>query len=138
MEVKSLQRSWWQRLLGIPATGSPVETGCWSYKNSQVTIDLKRVPELSGPGGAIRLEGKNLPFRILVVHSEDGAYCAFRNHCKHMGRRLDPVPGTETVQCCSVGKSTYAYDGRLLNGPAKGPAETFPVQQSNGELIITL
>jgi nitrite reductase/ring-hydroxylating ferredoxin subunit len=138
MEVKSLKRSWWQRLLGIPETGSPIETGCWSYRNSQVTIDLKRVPELSRLGGAIRLEGKNLPFRILVFHAADGSYCVFRNHCKHMGRRLDPIPGTETVQCCSVNKSTYAYDGRLLNGPAKGPLETFPVQQLNGELVVTL
>lgn len=99
---------------------------------------MERASELSEPGGALRLEGKNLPERILIIHADDGSYRAFGNRCKHMGRRLDPVPQSTTVQCCSVSKTTYAYDGSVLYGPAKGPIETFEVQAADGKLVVVL
>jgi nitrite reductase/ring-hydroxylating ferredoxin subunit len=138
MEVKTLKRSILQRLFGIPATKIPSNPGCWTYAQGKLEVDLARAVELSKPGGAIRLEGSNLPERVLVVHGEDGNYYAFRNRCKHMGRRLDPVPGTSTVQCCSIGKTTYAYDGGVLSGPAKGPVQTLAIQANNGKLVIAL
>jgi nitrite reductase/ring-hydroxylating ferredoxin subunit len=136
MEVKSLNRSFWQRLFGIPATKPPADGGCWTYSNGRLLIDLSRVPELSNPGGAIRMEGSNLPDRILVVYGEDEKFRAFRNRCRHMGRRLDPVPGTLNVQCCSISKSTYGYEGNVVYGPAKGPVEVLAVQHTNGKLVI--
>ena len=138
MEVITLKRRILQRLFGISATKIPLDPGCWTYADGHLRINLGRAPELSKPGGAIRVERKNLPQRILVLHGEDGNFYTFRNRCRHMGRRLDPVPGTRTVQCCSVGKATYAYDGRIISGPAKEPVGTFAVQVKNGELVIAL
>lgn len=138
MEVKILKRSFLQRLFGISATKPPADLGCWSYGAGKVLVDLRRAPELSQPGGAIRLEGKNLPERVLVVHGDDGNYYAFRNRCKHMGRRLDPVPATGTVQCCSVSKSTYGYDGGVVYGPAKEAVATFKTEVQDGQLVIIL
>ena len=101
MEVKFLQRNIFQRILGLPATAKPQDADCWSYADGKLTLDLKRVPELEKPGGAIRLEGRNLPERILVIFGEDEKFYVFRNRCTHVGhRRLDPVPGTKTIQCC--------------------------------------
>jgi Rieske Fe-S protein len=51
-------------------------------------------------------------------------------------RRLDYVPGTETVQCCSVSKSTYAFDGSKIHGPAPEPILTYPVEVGERELRI--
>ena len=100
-------------------------------------IDLKRAPELETPGGALRLEGDGLPRRVLVIRGDDGGFCAFHNRCTHLGhRRLDPVPGTETVQCCSVNKSTYTYDGRKVYGPNPAPVRTFPVKVDGERLIV--
>ncbi len=138
MEIRFLKRNILQRFLGIPASKRPRYDSCWTYSDSKVVIDLKQAPELSEPGGAIRLEGKGLPDRVLVIHGDDGAYHAFSNRCKHMGRRLDPVPGDRTVQCCSVGKTTYAYDGSVLSGPAKEAARTLAVEVSNGGLVVVL
>lgn len=138
MEIKFLKRSILQRLFGISATAKPSNPDCWTYSSGKVMIDLTRAPELSKPGGALRLEGKQLPDRILLVNGEDGNYHAFRNRCQHMRRRLDPVPGTQTIQCCSVNKTTYAYDGKVLYGPAKNPVKAFEVQARNRELVITL
>jgi nitrite reductase/ring-hydroxylating ferredoxin subunit len=138
MEIKFLKRNILQRLFGIPATKKPRDNSCWTYSDSKLVIDLKSTPELSEPGGAIRLEGHGLPDRILVIRGNDGAYHAFSNRCKHMGRRLDPVPGDRTVQCCSVGKATYAYDGSVLFGPAKEAVKTLAVEISNGKLVVAL
>ena len=102
MKPVSLKRTFFQRILGIPATKPPADEGCWTFSGGTVEIDLSRAPELSKSWGAIRLEKKNLPERILVIRDDDDRYYVFRNQCQHMGRRLDPVPGTHTVQCCSL------------------------------------
>ena len=107
MGIKFLKRSFFQRLLGISATTKPGIDDCWNYAEGKLTIDLDKAVELKIPGGAIRFEGKGLPERVLVVSGEDGDYRAFHNRCTHLGhRRLDPVPGTSTVQCCSINKCT--------------------------------
>ena len=68
---------------------------------------------------------------------QDG-YHAFENKCAHGGRKLDPVAGTETVCCCSVGKAGYDYDGQVLAGSADGAIKVFPVTAENGRLTVDL
>ena len=116
----------------------PVDAGCWSYTGERVVIDLNRVPELAHPNGAIRIEGKGLTDRILVVHGQDGEYHAFRNRCLHAGRRLDPVPGTETIQCCSIGKMTYDMQGTVVHGTVDGSLTVFEVHREDNHLAVTL
>lgn len=139
MSVTFLKRNFFQRLFGISATSRPVEDDCWRYSDGKLVVELAKAGELNSPGGAIRLEGKNLPKRVLVVHGEDGEYRAFHNRCTHMGhRRLDPVPGTTTVQCCSVNKSTYDVEGNKIFGPTPQPITRFPVEKEEGRLIVSL
>ncbi len=64
------------------------------------------------PGSGVRLEGKGLDPRLLVFHGDDGQYHAIDNRCTHMGRRIDTIAGSGTIQCCSVSKSTFTYDGQ--------------------------
>lgn len=139
MAIKFLKRSLFQRLLGIPATTKPLDPGCWTYSDGKVTIDLKGASELQKPGGAIRLEGRSLPERLLVLFGEDGQYHAFQNRCTHVGhRRLDPVPGTNTVQCCSVSKSTYNFEGIKVHGPTPKPIRTYLTETEGDRLIVTI
>jgi len=139
MEIKFLKRSFFQRLLGKPATSSPKNPDCWSYSDGKLSIDLKNAPELEKPGGALRFEGGDLPVRVLVFLGEDKKYHAFRNRCTHMGhRRLDPVPGTDTVQCCSINKSTYDYEGRKIYGPAPEPITNYATTLDNNRLVVTI
>lgn len=122
MAVKFLNRNFFQRLFGLPATPKPLDPQCWTFSDGKIMIDLKRALELKKHGGALRLEGDGLPMRVLVIRGEDGEFYAFHNRCTHLGhRRLDPVPSTGTVQCCSVNKSTYTYDGSKIYGPPTGP-----------------
>jgi nitrite reductase/ring-hydroxylating ferredoxin subunit len=139
MAVTFLKRSIWQRIFGVSATGQPQDDAGWQYGAGQLTIDLERTPELTRPGNALRFEGKSLPVRVLVVYGEDETYRAFHNRCTHMGhRRLDYVPGTETVQCCSVNKSTYTFKGEKIHGPTPKPVQTYPVEVADGQLRIRI
>jgi Rieske Fe-S protein len=139
MGIKFLKRSFFQRLLGISATTKPRIDDCWNYVDGKLTIDLSEASELKTPGVAIRFEGKNLPKRVLVVCGEEGEHRAFLNRCTHLGhRRLDPVPGTDTVQCCSVNKSTYDSSGNKIFGPTSHPITRYPVEKDQEKLIVLI
>ena len=99
---------------------------------------MSKAGELARKGGAIRLEGQNLPQRVLVFQGRDGAFHALQNKCTHGGRRLDPLPDQPQIECCSVGKSKFDYSGEKLAGPAKGPVDAYAVRQENGKLFISL
>ena len=50
MSVKFLQRSIWQRIFGICATGKPDDDDGWRYEAGQLTISLDRMAQLTRPG----------------------------------------------------------------------------------------
>jgi nitrite reductase/ring-hydroxylating ferredoxin subunit len=136
--TKSYKRNPFQRILGIPQTRVPANADCWRLEDGKLSLDLERAPELAEEFGAIRIEAASLPHPVLVMRDGRGRFRAFRNKCSHGGRRLDPVPGTETLCCCSVGKSTFDYDGKVLSGSAKAPIDTFAVEVREKRLLIQL
>ncbi len=138
MSVQKLDRNIFQRLFGVCSTRRPSEKGGWTASAGKITLDLGAMPELKSKGSAIRLEGQGLKDPVLLVHGDDATYRAFKNRCTHGKRALDPVPGTNTVQCCSVGTSTFSYDGSLVEGPAKGPLTVYRVDQDGDFLTITV
>lgn len=125
-----------KRLFGICETRPPQDPGSWRVLDGDILVELARVPELDIPGGAIRLEDRRLPERVLVVRGENGRFHAFRNRCTHMGRRIDPLPGTDWIRCCSVSKSTFAPDGKVISGPAPHRLATFETRVEGGQLVI--
>jgi nitrite reductase/ring-hydroxylating ferredoxin subunit len=129
---------WFKRLLGICSTRPPADPGAWRRVPDGLEIDLQRVPELSNAGGAIRLEEGDARQRVLVVHGEDGHYHAFVNRCTHMGRRIDPLPGTDRVRCCSVSKSTFDYTGAVISGAAQRGLQTLAVRLQEGRLTVEI
>ena len=129
---------WLKRIFGISETPPPGNDASWEFANQAIKIDLNQMPEIAHPGSAVRLEGKGLPVRTLVVHGKDGDFHAFANRCTHMGRRIDILPGTDRIECCSVSKSTFDYGGQPLGGAAKKPLQVFTVALSDKELTIQL
>lgn len=130
--------SLFKRIFGICETPLPQDGGCWSLVGDRIEIDLQRAPELQETGQAIRLEGANLPERLLVLRGSDGKFHVFKNRCSHFGRRLDPVPGKQEVRCCSMGQSTYDYSGNVKSGSARDAVEIFAVRLDQDRLIIEL
>jgi nitrite reductase/ring-hydroxylating ferredoxin subunit len=127
-----------RRIFGISDTGPPANQNCWRYAGGKVEVELTDAEELKQKGSAIRLEGKGLPRRLLLVHGIDGDYHAYENKCTHFSRRLDPLPGQPMVRCCSVNKSTFDYGGSKVSGPAKGAIKSFVVEKLDQRLVIRL
>lgn len=127
-----------KRLLGIPVTAAPKDGESWSLGDGVVEIRLDRVPELSQPGGAIRLEGKGLEPRLMVLNGIDGEFHAYSNNCACSGWRIDPVEGEEKVRCCTLAASTYDYQGAKLSGPAEKDLQVFPVEVEGDRIIVRL
>jgi nitrite reductase/ring-hydroxylating ferredoxin subunit len=136
--TRTYGRNLFQRILGIPQTRIPADAGCWRLEEGKLRIDLERAPELAEAFGAVRIEAEDLPHRVLVMRDGDGRYRAFRNACSHGKRRLDPVPGTRTLCCCSVGRSTFDYEGAVLSGAAKQPVHPLAVEVRDERLLIRI
>lgn len=124
-------------LAGLCET-KPLNQDHWEVQGNKVLVKIKEVPELHRPGRATYLQGKGLSTRLLIVRGDDGNYHCFSNRCTHMGRRLDPVKGKPEIRCCSVGHSTFDYQGGKLKGPAKRPIQVYSSRVENDELLIML
>ena len=127
-----------KRIFGICETSLPGNADAWIIENGAVRIDLAYMPELQASGSGVRLEGSGLDPRLLVFHGDDGQYYALANRCTHMGRRIDTIRGSNTIECCSVSKSTFTYDGSPVSGAAKKPLKRFPVRREGETLIVSL
>ena len=138
MSYQTSKRNIFQRLLGKPITVGPADDGCWQVDGSQLNIDLARAAELASPYGAICLEGTARPNKLMVMRDGQDEFHAFENKCAHGGRSLDPVPGTDTVCCCSMGKSVFGYDGQALAGSAEGPITVYAVTAGDERLTVDL
>jgi nitrite reductase/ring-hydroxylating ferredoxin subunit len=137
MAVKGLKRSIFQRILGICATRPPANPDCWTHAGGSVSVNMAQATELIPKGGAIRLEGKGLPKRVLVFRDDAGALRAFENQCTHKHRRIDPVPGESILQCCSVNAAAYDYTGAKIEGPGEGGLVALALKEEDGKLVVT-
>ncbi len=137
-DIRFLRRTLFQRICGVSLTPE-LARDCWTFDGKKIVIELTKIPQLNLPGGSVRLEGGNLPKRVLVVCGQDLQYRAYHNRCTHIGhRRLDLVPGTDTILCCSVSKSTYGVDGRKVFGPAPRDLACFHLEKIADKLVISL
>jgi len=124
-------------IFGICETKS-LSPGLWSLENGKVRVKVGQIHELSEKGGTVYLSGQGLSKPVLVVKTEDEGYLAFANKCTHGGRKLDPVPGEPLLRCCSLGHSTFDYEGSKVSGLAKGPLTRYSVELLEGDLLIAL
>jgi len=127
-----------KRILGICETKKPKDPRCWRYSKGRVIIAWARAPELQKPCGAIRLEGKSLPERLLVLYGMNGQFYAYRNRYTFMRRRIDPILGSEKIRCCGIPGPTFDYSGHVTSGPVKEPLKTYRVEMNKCNLIVWL
>ena len=129
-----------KRILGICETRKPSKPECWRQVDGRLEVDLGLAGELSLPGDAIRREGSDLgKDKILVIFGQDGEYRAFKNRCTHVGhRRIDPLHGEPLLRCCSVSKSTYNYEGKVVSGPANEPLTVLECEIVDNRLVVKL
>ena len=125
-------------ILGICET-KPLSEDLWSLEENKVHVKLSQISDPLPEGGAVYLKGEGLGKPVLILRTEEGQYLAFENRCTHgMHRKLDHVPGESKLRCCSVGHSTFDYEGKKLKGMAKGPLTRYEIEERDGDLIVTL
>jgi Rieske Fe-S protein len=125
-------------LFGICAT-KPLADELWSMEDGKAKLKLADAPQLAQNGGGIYIQGKGLEKPILIIKSDGGDILAFTNSCTHGGRKIDPVAGEAKLRCCSVGHSTFDYDGNVLSGGAKGPLTKHEVVvDEDSNVVITI
>jgi cytochrome b6-f complex iron-sulfur subunit len=125
-------------IFGICET-KPLSPDLWSREANRVRVKVGQVPELSREGDAVYLKGESLEKPLLVLKTGGDQYLAFANRCTHVGhRKLDPVPGQRTLRCCSIGHSTFDYEGKRLSGLAKDALTRHETEMSEGDLLIKL
>jgi len=119
---------------------SPLADDVWSLMDSQIALDLAKVPALSEKGGAGYMAGKGLAKPVLVVRGQDNNLYAYENACPHGGRKIDPMQGEAKLRCCSVNHSTFDYNGKVLSGPAQHKHELrrLLTSQADGKLLISV
>lgn len=124
-------------ILGICDTKQAADN-TWEAKDGKVTVDVASIPELNQAGGAAYLKGEGLEHPVLVFKVGNNEFYAYRSKCAHGGRKIDPIPGEKKLRCCSLGHSSYDYEGKVLSGPAKDNLVKYETELAGDKLIIKI
>ncbi len=101
--------------------------------DGMLTLTLAQYPELSQPGGVLRLlpEGATEPIYVLVQDARH--HVALSPICTHLGCTVD-VQGGRLV--CPCHGSTYDREGRVLRGPAERPLARYATQFTEDDRLV--
>ena len=104
--------------------------------NGRITLELTRYPELTKPGGSLKVMPDGAANPVYVLALGDGSYAALSPICTHLGCTVD-IQGQRLV--CPCHGSTYDRAGKVLQGPAERPLARLATNlSSTGVLTIDL
>ena len=104
--------------------------------DGRIELALAHYPELSAPGGSLRILADERADPIYVLAQGDGAFTALSPICTHLGCTVD-IQGVRLV--CPCHGSTYDRTGLVLQGPAERPLARYATRlTSDGVLTIDL
>jgi Rieske Fe-S protein len=103
--------------------------------DGKVELALRQYPELTEPGGWLKLQPAGHPEPVYVLRLDRGDFAALSPVCTHLGCRVD-IQGPVLV--CPCHGSTYDREGNVLRGPAPLPLAHYPVQRTVEGVIIDL
>ena len=128
-------------LLLVPL--APLLGGCASLVTRSVApiegklhLALVHYPELSQPGGVLRIRPVGSEEPIYVLVNEARRHVALSPICTHLGCTVE-VQTARLV--CPCHGSTYDREGNVLQGPAQRPLARYTVElTADGVLVIDL
>ena len=125
--------------LGLIASYLPVALVACS--ESESTANTANTEELFSMGTVSQLEKAgyllNKEAEVLVINNSKGELIAINPVCTHQGCIVDWSSDEKQFVCpCHYAK--YAPDGKVLAKPATSPLSTYPVQEDNGEILVSL
>jgi Rieske Fe-S protein len=127
--------------LGTAALAAALTQGCASLMtrrvpvaDGRVRLDLRQYPELTEPGGTLRLLPDGWADPLYVLSLTPGRFVALSPICTHLGCTVE-MSGQRLI--CPCHGSTYDREGKVLQGPAERPLRQFPSRvMPDGLLVI--
>lgn len=96
-------------------------------------LPLLAYPQLSGPGGALKLHVEGTAAQVYVLALPEGGFAAVSPICAHLGCTVG-IEGEHLV--CPCHGSTYDRRGGLLKGPAQRGLRTFRTALDEGGVLV--
>lgn len=124
-------------LLGICET-KPLDPALWSVDGETAKLKIVQKSDVLPKGGGVYVQGRGLKRPLLVIRTQEDNYLAFTNSCPHGHRKIDHVPDSQILKCCSVMHSTFDYEGKRLSGPAKDGLIRHTVTIDGADLLVKL
>lgn len=115
-----------------------LDRDCLTFHEERVVVDLAKAPELAVAGNAANLIDRRRSVELIVVHVEEGIYCALSRFCTHAGRTLAYIRSRKLLQCTNFNHSCFELDGNVRKGPAEVPLASHRVRVRDGLLEIDL
>jgi Rieske Fe-S protein len=130
----------------VTCAAAALLTGCASLAtrrvepvNGVIRLDIGKYPELSRPGGSVKIQpvGQTEPLLVLAVAGAGARpeYSVLSPRCTHQGCTVE-VQGQYLV--CPCHGSTYDRRGMVLRGPAERALSAAPSVFADGVLEIRL
>lgn len=114
--------------------------GCASLVTRPVNVDggkvrlpLRNYPELTEPGGSLKILPAGAAEPVYVLALADGTYSALSPICTHLGCTVD-VERTRLL--CPCHGSTFDRSGKVLVGPAEIPLPRYATEVSPDAVLV--
>lgn len=111
---------------GDDRAAAPATTTSPPGPDAQVVAAVSEVPV----GGAVLLETD----RLVLTQPSEGDFRAFIAICSHQGCNITGVEGDRIVCMCHGSK--FDLDGRAVEGPAKRPLKSRPVEARGTDIVV--
>jgi len=99
-----------------------------SVENGMVTVPISTLVN-----GSAVVNAKGLSDKLLITKNASGEYKALVLNCTHKG---GPVKQNGTELSCSWHGSRFDLNGNVVNGPAKEPLKSYPVEVAGDALKV--
>ena len=114
--------------------------GSYRLERGRVILSSSTLGSLAAAGNAVKLVfggDEEKVERLVVIHSEDGKYHAFVDHCTHNKKELVYLHEEKLLRCYS-GRSYFDMEGNVMKGPAEKPLHVLPTWQVADRVIIEM
>ena len=102
-------------------------------ENGVIRLPLRNHPELSSPGGSLKIRPDESSEVLYVMSVGNGEFSVLSPICTHRGCTVE-LAGERLV--CPCHGSTYDRKGAVLRGPAERALASVPTSVESGDVLV--
>lgn len=74
---------------------------------------------------------------LSIIRKSDGSYVAFNRRCTHAGCNVN-WQADQNKYVCPCHNSQFSGSGQVVQGPARSPLQSYPVQVQGEQILVKL